>query len=169
MPKQRDIANCLKKLAKDKKLMSDFKAFIKKQYSTGAFAGMDRPKNFANYNRLLNMISAYHNGLPVKQKRSGADAWDKYIKDDFLDFLKDRAINDYGNWFRDTYSQEFTPATTIIEFGDSRDRSSFDFRGAFSGEDTYHYIGALSSVVSGVPILIDCDDSGIVVGVGSSR
>lgn len=169
MSKSKEIPNCLKKLARDKQMMKDFKDYIRKKYNDGAFVGTDRPKNFSNYNRLLNMITAYHIGAPVKQKRSGIDAWEKYLKDDFLDFLKDKSINDYGQWFRDTYGQEFTPSAVIVDIGNSKDRSSFDFRGVFSGNDTYHYIGALSSVLAGVPILVDCDNDKIVIGVGSSK
>lgn len=161
--------DCLKKLVSDEKMFKDFKNFLKDKYRRGFNDSLDRPKNFQNYNRQLNRIKAFFEGS-ASQKRSGVDAWEKYIRSDFESYMYERSIESYAKWFKETYGQEFVPSQSIVVVRDSISED-FDFRGSFSGEDLFHYVGSLLSVLAGVPVVIDCssDRRGIDVGVGSSR
>lgn len=168
----KNLPDCLKKLVSDDGLFKDFKSYLKQKYKTGfGDDGINRPRSYENYNRQLNRIKAFYTGS-ASQKRSGVDAWDKYLRHDFQTFLYDRSLESYSSWFKQTYGQDFVPSVpdrsmVIIRDGEGDD---FDFRGSFSGEDLYHYIGSLLGVLAGVPVVVDCSTNrkGIDVGVGRS-
>jgi hypothetical protein len=161
--------SCLKKLVSSPDMFKDFKNFLRDKYKRGFNDSLERPKNYNNYNRQLNRIKAYFEGSS-SQKRSGIDAWEKYIKHDFQQYIYERSIDSYSTWFKQTYGQEFVPSQSMLFVRDG-DEDGFDFRGSFSGEDLFHYIGSLLGVLAGVPVVLDCSSNrrGIDVGVGSSR
>ncbi len=169
--------------------IADFKQFVKNRYSENEMKLRssnpseveeakrffeNRPKNFANYNRLVNMIVNYYSGGSAKVKSSGASAWDKYLRQDLQDYIQYRVNKELESKAKGFGNNEiaFNPAGrleglyTKKEYEELGLANDYDYRVRYSagtlveedgkiiGNGFDMYIKALSNYIADVPVSI---------------
>ena len=146
--------NCLKNLLQNADMLKAFKDYIKQLYKSGNIDKSYRPKSFANYNRLLNMIR--------QGRTSGNRAFEKYLKEDLERFLYDKAIEEYSKFFKDIYNENpalmgLYPDGRIPLRVDNAGLSIEDKRAEFgtNGLDLLHYLGSFITAIP-VPVVVVC-------------
>jgi hypothetical protein len=106
--KQQKTIDCFENFF-DKRLnepnIADFKNYMKNKYAENQMklnsSNPDevkeaqrffdnRPANFSNYNRLVNMITNFYSEGSAKIKSTGAEAFDKYLRQDLYDYIQHR-------------------------------------------------------------------------------
>jgi hypothetical protein len=108
MPKAKQDNDCLANFfnkSKNEPNIADFKNFMKSKYAENQMKLKsnnpaeveeakrffeNRPANFSNYNRLINMITNYYSGGSAKVQSTGADAFNKYLRQDLIDYISHR-------------------------------------------------------------------------------
>lgn len=146
--------NCLKNLIQNPDMLKEFKNYIKQQYKSGNIDKSYRPKNFENYNRLLNMIR--------QGKTNGNQAFEKYLREDLEKFLYDKAIEEYSKFFKDIYNENpalmgLYPDGRIPLQTNSDGLAIEDKRAEFGniGLDLLHYLGSFITSIP-VPVVVVC-------------
>ena len=147
---------CLKNLITQDSFYRQFRNWVRQKYKSGAFKDDIHPSSWESYRRQLSRIRNYYLGTG-KQSRSGVKAWEKYLKQDIINFINETA-EQLGRQIclEKEGITDATPISYVDDITDKIDLPPENFRAQFSRwEDMLRYISTFIYEAP-IPITLEC-------------